>query len=505
VDTSRRVRATSVLSLLALVFLTTPAPATAQTGSEDLSLDRALELARANNPGFQATRNDRSVAEWDLRSAYGALAPSASLGGGVSWQGAGQQRLGSITLDELGFGGQPSYYFSSYNVGLNYQLSGRTLLAPSQAKASLAATDAQISIARINLQTQVTQAYLEALRQRDGVDLAQQELERARFNLRLAQGQAEVGTATPLDVRQAEVQVGRAEVSLLQAQNGAQTARLRLLQQLGVDLHRDVTLTTEFQVQEPTWSEDQLLDMAMADNPTLESRRRSRDAAGVGVRMAKTAYLPSLSMSAGWSGFTRKASNTGYLIAQAQAQVSSAIQQCQFTNELYSRLADPLPAQDCTRYAFTDEDRASIISNNNVFPFNFERNPPSVSLSLSIPVFQGLGRQRDLEAAQAQKEDAEYQVREEELALEADVSIQLAQVSTAYRSAELERRNQDLADEQLRLARERYRLGFIPFLDLVEAETVKVQADRDLLNAVYGYHDALTALEAVVGRSLRTP
>jgi outer membrane protein TolC len=94
-------------------------------------------------------------------------------------------------------------------------------------------------------------------------------------------------------------------------------------------------------------------------------------------------------------------------------------------------------------------------------------------------------------------------VREQELALEADVTIRLAEVRAAHRSAELEERNQTLADEQLRLAQERYRLGFIPFLDLVDAETLKAEADRDLLNAVYGYHDALAALEAAVGRSLR--
>ena len=76
-------------------------------------------------------------------------------------------------------------------------------------------------------------------------------------------------------------------------------------------------------------------------------------------------------------------------------------------------------------------------------------------------------------------------------------------VAPPDQQAPLERRNQALADEQLRLARERYQLGFIPFLDLVEAETVKVQADRDLLNAIYAYHDALTALEAVVGSPLR--
>lgn len=498
--THRRLRHALLASILGLVL---PAAAAAVQNPDPLSLDEALELARANNPAFLAARNDRHVADWDLKSAYGALAPSASVSGGVSWQGAGSQRLGSITLDELGFGGQPSYYFSSYSLGFNYQLDGRTLLGPSQARAGQATAEAQIAQARVTLETNVTIAYLEALRQDEGVQLTAQQLERSRFNLRLVEGQLEVGTASPLDVRQAQVQVGRAEVTLLQAETAARTARLRLLQQVGVSLDRPVELTTDFQVTEPVWSADDLFQRAVTNNPSLESRRRSVDAARIGVKSARTAYLPTLSLNAGWSGFTRQASSTDFLIAQAQSQVTSQIQNCQFTNELYSRLADPLPAQDCSRFAFTDEDRNRINEQNSQFPFSFEGNPPSAGLTLSLPIFQGLGRQRQVEAARVQQEDAELLLREQELALQADVSIRLDQVRTAYQSAELEQRNQALADEQLRLSRERYQLGFIPFLDLVEAETVKVQADRDLLNAIYAYHDALTALEAVVGTSLR--
>ncbi|HAC05636.1 MAG TPA: type I secretion protein TolC, partial [Gemmatimonadetes bacterium] len=57
------------------------------------------------------------------------------------------------------------------------------------------------------------------LRQQEGLRLAEQQLENSRFNLRLAQGQLEVGQVTPIDVGQAEVQVGRSEVTELQARN----------------------------------------------------------------------------------------------------------------------------------------------------------------------------------------------------------------------------------------------------------------------------------------------
>jgi outer membrane protein len=131
-------------------------------------------------------------------------------------------------------------------------------------------------------------------------------------------------------------------------------------------------------------------------------------------------------------------------------------------------------------------------------------SPPTLTLSLSIPIFQGLSRQRNLEAARLQRDDATEQVREQELALEADIAIGLANARTAYQSALLEERNRQLADRQLVLARERYQLGEITFVDLVAAQTVLAQAEVDRIRAVFAYHDVVTNLEALVGTSLRT-
>ena len=66
-----------------------------------LTLAQAIEIATSTNPGFLQTRNDGDLADWDVRQAWGALAPSASVSGGMSWQGSGEQRFGTITLGDL--------------------------------------------------------------------------------------------------------------------------------------------------------------------------------------------------------------------------------------------------------------------------------------------------------------------------------------------------------------------------------------------------------------------
>lgn len=490
--------------LVALLFLVAVAPLHGQESLQSLSLAEAIEIARTTNPGFLQTRNDEALADWDVRQAYGQLLPSASASGGVSWQGSGETQLpGSLTLGDLGFADQPSYYTSRYSLGVNYNIAWSTILGPKQAKAQRTATLAGIGAAESNLVSQVTSAYIDLLRREDAIRIARLQLENNEFNLRLAQGRLAVGSVTPIDVGQAEVLVGRSQVAVLQAENGVTTSRMRFLQLLGLPVTEEFTTTTTFTLTEPTWDLQTLRTMALEQNPALRQRRSSTEAADIAVSSAWSQYLPSMSISTGWSGFTRQASSTDSQIAQAQASVAATIRNCVTTNDLYSRLADPLPPIDCGQFAFTDDQVAAINAANNQFPFNFVGSPPTLSLNVSVPIFSGLSRQRNVEAARLQAEDLRQQVREQELSVEADLAIGLENVRTLYESALLEERNRELAEQQLNLARQRYQLGAITFVELVDAQTLFAQADADRTVAVFLYHDSVTNLEALVGASLR--
>lgn len=499
---------TAVLAALAALLWPSLPPVSAR-GQEpvpdSLTLADAQAMALRNNPRLQSARNDISVADWSLRSAYGAWLPSVSAGSGVSWQGAGQQRFGSITADQLGFQDQPSFYFSSANIGIGFSMSGRALMAPGQARRDREAARARMRTAESTLRLNVAKAYLEVLRQIEGRTLAEQEMARAELNLRLARGRQEVGSGNLIDVQQAEVGVGRAEIAVLQSRTGVRNSRTRLLQQLGVDPGAEPALTTSFAVTEFAWTADQLYRTALGRNPDLQAMQASEESAVYGVRMARSSYFPSLSLSTSINWFTRKASSTAGQEAAAIAAGKSAILQCESFNDLKSRLADPLPPQDCSVLATPQSAIDAIRKQNKAFPFDFTRTPPSASLSISIPVFQGLGRQREVASSRAALQDARFRIREQELALRADIESRLAIVRTARATALIEERNQALADEQLRLARERYRLNLLDFIGLVEAETVKAQADRQRLLSIFTYHDAIADLEAVVGTPLRNP
>ena len=501
----RRLYSRAARAAASFVLVTAVAASAQQQAPARLSLDEAIELARKNNPDFQAQKNDAAVADWAVREAYGQLLPGASVATGLSYQASGTPRFGIFSGSDLGLSNTPAYYSSDYSLGLNYSLSGASLIAPRREKSNRTATLATIEAGDFLLRARVTRQYLAVVRAQDAVTLAQEELKRADETLKLAQAKVAVGAAIPLESKQAEVERGRAEVNLLQARNLVQTEKLRLMQEIGIELDREVQLTTEFSVFDLNATQDELVQIALQAHPQLAAARAYESASEAGVKMARTAYLPSLDMSVGLSGYTRQAGNSNYAVDQARRSITSQRTSCEQMNLISSGLSRPLPGfpQNCALFTLTPEQERDIRESNQVFPFDFSRQPWGAQLRISLPVFQGFGRELRVEQARAATADARYRVRGEELRLKTDISAAYLNATTARLSVQLEQRNRELADEQLRLARERYRVGAAAFIELQDAETIKARADRAYLIALYSFHEAIAALETAVGRNLR--
>jgi outer membrane protein len=476
---------------------------TQQPAPANLSLSDAIALARAHNPVYRQAIHDRSPAGWGVRNAYSSLLiPSLTATGGVGYTGPGQQRF--LTSN---FSQSVSTLSSFYSFDLNWQLSGQTLSQPGLKKAQLDAADADVHGAETNLITGVTQQYLSVLQARDNADVARRELDRNEEFLKLAQARYAVGRSSLIDVRQAQVARGQAEVALLRAQTALQLEKLRLFQQIGVTPPVDVAtvqLTDTFQVQTPAWQLSDLLKMAEDQNPSLKALRAREGAASWGVRAATGAYTPTVSVSASWSGFTQKLSDINPTIAGAQANAAANIAQCQFENDsILARLNPPLAARNCNLFAFTPQQAQAIRDQNTAYPFSFTPQPFQARLAISIPLWTNFSQPLQVSLAKAQQQDLEESVRARGLQVHTDVSQAYLTVTTDYRTIAIQDTNRAAAREQLQLATERYRVGSGTFFELLDAQVAQLRAESDYVNAVYDYHKAVAALEAAVGRPLR--
>lgn len=470
-------------------------------GPVTLTLERAIQIAEESNPAYLSTRNDAGPAAWQVREAYAsAFLPSANTNFGMAYTGAGRQSIG--TLD---FGRTPERYRSFYSLSLNYTMDGNTLFALPSARAARDATEARIDAAAFNLESAVTLQYMTVLRARDGVEVARRQLDFSRENLSLVETRVEAGAAAAVDARQAEVQRGRDEAALLQAERLLRAEKLRLMEQLGVSYPQGVELASEFRVFEPRWSLDELLERALARHPQLRAFRSQERSSQAQVRQARSAYFPSVRLSASLSGFTLETGDEQFLIDSELQRMESRRESCEFFNAIANGIDGSLPGypQDCSAIQLTEPMRQEILAANDVFPFDFDDNPVNLSLTVSLPIFSGFSRQRQSEQAEATLRDARQSRRAEELRLRTAVTQALDDLESARRLVEIEARNREVAGEQLDLARQRYALGATSFIELLDAQRSTATAERDHLDAIYAFHTALAGLEAAVGTSLR--
>ena len=488
-------------ALLGALLLAMAGDAAAQQAPATLTLDEAIRLARRYNPEFLITANDEGDAAWQQREAFAAFLPQVNLNSTAQYVAEGTPNLGFLTGADFGVGKIPSSYYSNYGLSAFIDISGATLFEAARASAARRATEAGVDAAGYTLATNVTQQYLAALRAQDAVALAQREFEAAHRSHELASARHQLGAVTRLDVATAEVERGRAEVGVLQAQQQAETSKLRLMQQIGIQAPADIELTSTFAVFEPTWALEDLTQRALANHPQIIAARASERAGTASARAATMQYLPSFRISAGMSGYSRQVGDDQAVLDNARQSMQNRRENCEFGNRIGALIGEP--ANDCSGLVFNDELAANVLAANDVFPFNFTSNPANVTLSLSFPIFDGFTRERQLQQARSAADDARQRRRAEELNRLTQVSEAYVALMTSYRTVAIEERNAAAAAETLELASERYRLGVNSIIELTQAQATKARADRDHLNAVYTFHENFAQLEAAVGESLR--
>lgn len=490
---------------------------TALMGQEvppELTLDEAIRLARANNPAFLSQKNDQAVSDWGVREAYGSFLPRVNAVGALSYQEPGVQNFGTVNLGSQ----STDWYSSSYSLSLSWTLDGNSLFGVSNARAAQRATAAGIDAQAFTLESAVTLQYMAALRSGEAVDVARRQLERAEQNLEIVRNRVESGTAAGTDGKQAEVDRGRAQVAVIQAEQALRNQKLRLMEQIGLPMDDEVGLSSEFEIFEPLWTREELISYALEAHPSLRAAEAQERASRAGVRQARSQYFPSMAVSTGFRGFTNQALNDDFLMGRAESSAQSSWESCMRWLTIRDELGTELPGLDlsdgCGSPTLSEGDRQAILASNDVFPFDFTKSPLSLTLSVNIPVFTGFSRQVSVERAEAASRDAQHARRAEELRLRRAVTEAHNALVAAWEVVRIEERNRELAEERLEAARQRYTIGAAPsqgaaaggstFLELLDAQTSMSTAERDYLNAVYDFHQALAQLEDATGRTLRS-
>ena len=423
-----------------------PAALSAQPSQEaarPISLAEAVQLAQQNSPQMVSARNTINANEATVRTRWSAFLPTLSGSVSSSW-GAGQvfDNKGDIVSRN-----NVTPWNWSRRVSANWVLfdGGDRNFQLRAARANVDAAEANAVATEFSVAYSVAQQFYAALAARESRAAALTALAEAEQNQRAANARIASGAATRSDSLRAVISVGNQQLAVMTAENDLQNANASLTRLVGTPF--TVTAAESDTALAPVAVDSAELARLLDSAPAMRSAQASVAAASAAVRSSKTDYWPSISTSYG----------------------------------LTNNIAD-------TSFAFW---QGRTLQNK------------SFSLSMSVPIFNGLSREETVQRAKITEMNARATLRDQELLAQQQLVQYLGQLRLAQARIAIQQASLDAAQEDLRVQQQRYSLGASTQLELLTTQTQLNSARYNLVNARYQVRIAKAQLEQLIGRTIR--
>jgi len=450
--------------LLSAAVLCFAASALAAQGPRRVTLDEALRLSAQNSPSTVQARQAVRTARAGERQALGAFLPSVSTSASESWT---SQRL-DATTQQRNTAASEKPYNQSYGLSASLPLFTGFQRGANR-RAAQATTDlneAALLRQEYAVALSTKQAFFNALAAAELVTVAETRLRRAGEQLNLVSEKLRLGATTRSDSLRSRVEYGNAQLQLIQARADLRTTQANLGRAVGLEMLVAPVPDTTLEVRLGSLDTAAIRREALAAAPTVREAQASVLSARASLAANRAQYMPTISstLSKNWS----------------------------------RALNDRLTPNAIPLYAPTDTARTT--------PIGFDRMPFTGSLqlriSLSYPIFNGFQRETQMVTASANVTSAEARLRDARLFLDANLTQALAGLEAAAAKIDVARTSVAAAEEDLRMQRERYRLGTSTIVEVLTTQVSADQAQVDLVSARYDYLVARAQLEAYVGHPL---
>ncbi len=268
---------------------------TSGPASPVLTLEDALARARAH-PLTAESQAQLAQASARTREAFAGFLPAGSVNATASRATGNLTRAAESEATS-------SFYSANVNVQVPIWDFGRTLGHVRAARASTSAAEADLSVTRQDVATQVRVAYFGALAAEALVKVADDTIAQMLKHLEFAKASFEVGRRTRFDVTRAEVDLSNARITKIQADNGVATTRAALSAAIGEPVG-DARLEVRPQAEAPDPRPEEAVERALRARPELTALDLRLRAADASLASARSAWFPVLAAAGqyGWAG-----------------------------------------------------------------------------------------------------------------------------------------------------------------------------------------------------------
>ena len=422
------------------------APRTPQSAPTTLTLKDALQMAQQNEPQFLASANDLKIAHEDTRQARSAQYPAFGLKSEfTNTEGNGRTPTSRFVT-------QDGVHVYREWATMHQDLSAGTLtgVGIDRATAAEAVAQAKVEIARRGLTVTVTKDYYNLLLAQRKYATAQQSLDEAQRFVTISQNLERGGEVAHSDVVKAQLQQNAQTQVLRESQLAMANARLELAVLLFRDFDQNFQIVDDLNLAPALPPLTDAQSMAAKQNPDLRVAMSTLQGAEMDVRIARQAFLPSLSLDV-----------------------------------VYGL-------------------EANAITLNSIYVADPGRGPVptlgySLDANLTLPVWDWGARRSKLQQAQLKREQSRIELSATQRETLKNFQTAYQEAQTARDQRDLLRQAADLASENLRLNNLRYQAGEATVLEIVDAQNSLVQARNSLDDGEVRYRVALAGLQALTG------
>lgn len=419
-------------------------PATMLAQTLDLNLQKAIEIALAENPTIKIADKDIRLKEIADKEAWQSLLPT------VSSQLALQHSIKVAAIKT------PNGDFKMGKDGTTTATAGITLSLPIYAPAvyqNMKLTKDDILLAqekarssRLSLVNQVTKAYYAALLAKDSRDVIQRSYDVSKENFDVVDKKFQVGKVSEYDKISAEVQMRSMNSSVTSAQTGLELAILQLKVLMGINTDFDIVINDSLKAYENS------VTLANTESNTNEIENNSS--------------LRQIDMNMGLLKRTDKILHTNFLPTIGM-QLSGMYQS---------------------------------YSNDDWNVFGYKYSPSStLSISVNIPIFTASNwtKLKSSKIKMEQLSDTRVNtVRQLNMAAQSYRKNMLTSIS----KLESDRQAVMQADKAVSISAKRYDVGKGTILELNQSETALTQAELTYHQSIFDFLTNKADLDYTLGR-----
>ncbi len=289
--------------------------------------------------------------------------------------------------------------------------------------------------------TEAIQAYRKLLQAQEQMKIQEDSLRKAKDILEINLALIQAGRIAPVDRFQSEAAVANQELSLLEAENQLESARLALVNLLNIDRNLKVVAVENLMAQPMLLDSEKLMELALENRPDYIRSRLNQKIAELKLLQAEDNRRWNLDFNVNYGGNY----NT---VSPELTQVSAGL-------TLKHTLGDRVPERDFQR------SRINLL----------------------------------------QSENATENLREN---LKVEVKNQIREVGFNFRQVGAAQEARQLSEQNLAIAQEKLKLGKSTIFEIVSLQNSLLSARNTELTAIINYLNALTLLDKTLGSTLET-